>query len=225
MPAAGAWIGALVLLSACIQSTSSFSLHPQAARLPAPPASSSGKCSVSALSMMDRRAALLGAASLAISSPLAASATPVRAPLPMGKPDPADREKLEKAAKVLSEELGPLIKSGKEGLPKAAEIVNKEPFTQDSMDMMFKRAAMNLPKNNLLGSDAGIWAGVKTEALQAMESLSVEVNYLNGQAQKGAKDIDTADMIEYYDACLVKTQEFLALFGNKIDLRFTGTAK
>lgn len=58
------------------------------------------------------------------------------------------RQQLEKAAKVLQEELGPLIKSGPDGLKKAAEIVNKEPFTQESMEQMFLKAAMNLPKNN-----------------------------------------------------------------------------
>lgn len=172
---------------------------------------------------IDRRSSLLVLSGFALVSP--ATATPVRAPLPMGKPDPADREKLEKAAKILEEELGPLLKGGPASLGKAAAIVNKEPFTQDSMDMMFKRAAMNLPKNNLFGTDAGVWAGVKTEALQAMDSLSVEVNYLNGQVQKGERAVDTADMIEYYNTCLAKTKEFLALFDNKIPLRFTGTAK
>lgn len=37
------------------------------------------------------------------------------------------------------------------------------------MEQMFLRAAMNLPKNFLLGTDAGIWSGVKVECEQAME--------------------------------------------------------
>ena len=47
--------------------------------------------------------------------------------------------------------------------PGIADQVKKAPFTQESMDLMFRKAAKNLPANALLGSDAGYWAGVRVE--------------------------------------------------------------
>ena len=57
----------------------------------------------------------------------------------------------------------------------------QEPFTRDSMELMFKKAAKNLPKNNLLGADAGVWTGLMVESCDAMESLQVEINFLQGK--------------------------------------------
>ena len=34
-----------------------------------------------------------------------------------------------------------------------SKVVQKEPFTQESMDLMFRKAAKNLPPNALLGND------------------------------------------------------------------------
>ena len=93
--------------------------------------------------------------------PQPSSATPVRAPLPPGPADPADWDALTKAASTVEawgEELEePAAWAG------IAELVKKAPFTQESMDLMLRKAAKNLPANALLGSDAGYWAGVRVE--------------------------------------------------------------
>ena len=93
--------------------------------------------------------------------PQTSSATPVRAPLPPGPADPADWDALTKAASTVEswgEDLEePAAWSG------IAELVKKAPFTQESMDLMLRKAAKNLPANALLGSDAGYWAGVRVE--------------------------------------------------------------
>ena len=93
--------------------------------------------------------------------PQPALATPVRAPLPPGPADPADWESLTKAAGTV-EAWGSDLEDP-DSWTGIAEQVKKEPFTQESMDLMFRKAAKNLPPNALLGSDAGYWAGVRVE--------------------------------------------------------------
>ena len=90
-----------------------------------------------------------------------AFATPVRAPLPPGPADPADWDVLTKAAGTV-ESWGDSLDEPS-SWPGIADQVKKAPFTQESMDLMFRKAAKNLPANALLGSDAGYWAGVRVE--------------------------------------------------------------
>jgi len=110
-----------------------------------------------------RRKAILGFGVGLVTTivPQPSSATPVRAPLPPGPADPADWDALTKAASTVEswgEDLEePAAWSG------IAELVKKAPFTQESMDLMLRKAAKNLPANALLGSDAGYWAGVRVE--------------------------------------------------------------
>ena len=93
--------------------------------------------------------------------PQTAAATPVRAPLPPGPADPADWDVLTKAAGTV-ESWGDSLDEPS-SWPGIADQVKKAPFTQESMDLMFRKAAKNLPANALLGSDAGYWAGVRVE--------------------------------------------------------------
>ena len=123
-----------------------------------------------------RREALLsigiGLATTIVSQP--SSATPVRAPLPPGPADPADWATLTKAAGTAAawgEDLeDPASWQG------IAEQVKKAPFTQESMDLMFRKAAKNLPANALLGSDAGYWAGVRVEVIVCVRARKLDEN-------------------------------------------------
>jgi hypothetical protein len=116
-----------------------------------------------AATAVGRRNAILGFGVALVTTivPQPSSATPVRAPLPPGPADPADWDALTKAASTVEswgEDLEePAAWSG------IAELVKKAPFTQESMDLMLRKAAKNLPANALLGSDAGYWAGVRVE--------------------------------------------------------------
>jgi len=163
---------------------------------------------------MDRASFLVaGGLSLLTAMGRPALATPVRAPLPRGKADPKDKEKLEKAAVEL-QALGDKVKDPAQwgGVIKT---ISKEEFTQEGMEKMLLRAAMSLPKNQLLGTDAGVWSGVRVEALQAMESFTVEIQYLNEQKAKSSKgELDTEDLERYYAELTAKVQEFLALYGD-----------
>mmetsp|Transcript_11899 Transcript_11899/g.23462 ORF Transcript_11899/g.23462 Transcript_11899/m.23462 type:complete len:249 (-) Transcript_11899:49-795(-) len=160
------------------------------------------------------RASFLSIAGASLLTTLAqpALATPVRAPLPSGKADPKDKEKLFKAAETFAG-LGGGIKDPKQW-DSIIEIISKDPFTPEGMNKMFLRAAMSLPKNAILGTDAGIWSGLKTETSQAMESFIVEIEYLNEQRAKGKGEQDTADLESYYTAATAKFQEFLDLYGD-----------
>ena len=99
-----------------------------------------------------------GSAAFVAAFPKDASATPVRAPLPKGPADPADKDKLFAALDTL-EGLGAKLKDPA-GWKEAQAIISQAPFTPDAIDLMFRKAAKNLPPNNLLGSDAGQWAGL-----------------------------------------------------------------
>lgn len=107
-----------------------------------------------------RRESLARFTSLAFfaASPFSVSATPVRAPLPPGPADPADKDTLLEALGIL-EALASQLKDPA-GWKEAQATISKAPFTPDAMGLMFRKAAKNLPPNNLLGSDAGIWAGL-----------------------------------------------------------------
>lgn len=158
-----------------------------------------------------RREALLsigiGLATTIVSQP--SSATPVRAPLPPGPADPADWATLAKAAGTAAawgEDLeDPASWQG------IAEQVKKAPFTQESMDLMFRKAAKNLPANALLGSDAGYWAGVRVEAMEAMDAFAVEVLYLNDAEKKKKGSGDASDLKGYHETLVAKMQEFIAI--------------
>lgn len=118
-----------------------------------------------------RRESLARFTSLAFltASPFAVSATPVRAPLPSGPADPADKQKLLDSLEIL-EGLASKLKDP-EGWKEAKAIITKAPFTPDTMELMFGKAAKNLPPNNLLGSDAGIWVGFAVRHLMLVHQI------------------------------------------------------
>jgi hypothetical protein len=65
------------------------------------------------------------------------------------------------------------------------------------MDLMFRKAAKNLPPNALLGTDAGYWAGVRVEAMEALDAFAVEIQYLN-DAEKEKKGPGDASNLRGY---------------------------
>ncbi|EKX46080.1 hypothetical protein GUITHDRAFT_108116 [Guillardia theta CCMP2712] len=130
--------------------------------------------------------------------------TPVRAPLPPGPADPADWKKLQDTFKVLESLEGKIQDSS--SWPIVIQTLSKEPFTRDSMELMFKKAAKNLPKNNLLGADAGVWTGLMVESCDAMESLQVEINFLQDELKAGKKPSDAGDLKTYYNEVKSKMQ-------------------
>mmetsp|Transcript_42873 Transcript_42873/g.99603 ORF Transcript_42873/g.99603 Transcript_42873/m.99603 type:complete len:255 (-) Transcript_42873:34-798(-) len=188
--------------SRCAPSTSSCPLS-----MSVVPSSESGERGMTRASFL-----IVGGLSVLTTLAQPALATPVRAPLPRGKADPKDKEKLEKAAVEL-QGLEDKVKDPKQW-DSVIKVIDKEQYSQDGMETMFLRAAMSLPKNQLLGTDAGIWSGVRVEALQAMESFQVELRYLNDEKAKSKKEQDTEDLERYYQELNGKVQEFLALYGD-----------
>lgn len=188
------------------------------------PGSASGvKKELDSLSFIeDRRKLLLNGAAIfslatIFSSGQPSFATPVRAPLPPGPADPQDKAKLEDIAKYL-DAIGPDL-NNPDKWPSILEVVNKDPYPRDSLDALFRYAARGLPPNALLGTDAGQWVGVKTEAVDAIDAFLVELNFLQAQRAKGAAVGDTTDLLAYREQSLTKIQEFLALYDNRIESR------
>lgn len=168
--------------------------------------------------LFGRRHAVLGFAAGLVTAlnPLPSNAAPVnrntgtvRAPLPPGAADPKDWETLTSAASTV-EAWGDDL-DDPSSWKTIAEQVEKAPFTQDSMDLMFRKAAKNLPPNALLGSDAGYWAGVRVEAMQAMDAFAVEVQYLQGESKKKGGSADPADLKTYHEDLVAKLKEFIAI--------------
>lgn len=81
---------------------------------------------------------------------------------------------------------------------------SQAPLAPESLDELFRYAAKNLPANNLLGTDAGLWAGLKVESVQAMENFASEITYLVGESKKGGKGLDSADLISYHGELVTK---------------------
>jgi hypothetical protein len=165
-----------------------------------------------------RRQAVLGIAAglVTVFDPWPSYAAPVnrntgtvRAPLPPGAADPKDWETLTSAASTV-EAWGDDL-DDPSSWKTIADEVQKAPFTQDSMDLMFRKAAKNLPPNALLGSDAGYWAGVRVEAMQAMDAFAVEVQYLQDESKKKGGSADPADLKTYHEDLVAKLKEFIAI--------------
>jgi len=153
---------------------------------------------------ISRRNLLLGFGIAAGVPPLrdAQAKTPVRAPLPGGPPNPIDKQKLIDS-EALIEGWGSKLKDPTTW-PEIAEAVSKTPLSPESLDELFRYAAKNLPPNNLLGTDAGLWAGLKVESVQAMENFASEITYLVGESKKGSKSLDSTDLISYHAELVTK---------------------
>lgn len=142
-------------------------------------------------------------------APVSRGTGTVRAPLPPGDPDPKDWETLTSTASTV-EAWGDDLEDPA-SWKAIAEQVEKAPFTQDAMDLMFRKAAKNLPSNALLGSDAGYWAGVRVEAMQAMDAFAVEVQYLQDARKKKDASVDSTDLKTYHGELVAKMNEFIAI--------------
>jgi len=142
-------------------------------------------------------------------APVSRGTGTVRAPLPPGEPDPKDWETLTSTASTV-EAWGDDLEDPT-SWKAIAEQVEKAPFTQDAMDLMFRKAAKNLPSNALLGSDAGYWAGVRVEAMQAMDAFAVEVQYLQDARKKKDASVDSTDLKTYHGELVAKMNEFIAI--------------
>lgn len=95
--------------------------------------------------------------------------------------------------------------------------ITKAPFTKETMDGMFLKAAKLLPSNiqKIYGGDGGQWVGLKTEAVDAMDALAAELAFLEGERKKTGKvPDDTADLRQYYALLKEKSTGFLALYAN-----------
>mmetsp|Transcript_56169 Transcript_56169/g.131612 ORF Transcript_56169/g.131612 Transcript_56169/m.131612 type:complete len:230 (+) Transcript_56169:91-780(+) len=171
-------------------------------------------------SALSRRNLLAALSVVVVSPPLreAHARTPVRAPLPPGPPNPEDKQKLLDAEKLI-EGWGSTLKDPA-SWPSIADAVSKAPLSPDALDELFRYAAKNLPANNLLGTDAGQWAGLKVESVQAMENFASEVTFLSGESKKGAKNLDTADLLTYHTELVSKMKDFIALYDNKIENKY-----
>ena len=64
------------------------------------------------------------------------------------------------------------------------------------MEQMFTKAAKLLPPNiqKIYGGDGGQWVGLKTEAVDAMDALSAELTFLEGERKKSGKNIQHSSL-------------------------------
>ncbi len=129
--------------------------------------------------------------------------------------DPADKAKLEDAVNTivgLEDQI-----NDPQRWAAAIQTISQPPFTKEAMDSMFMKAAKLLPSNiqKIYGGDGGQWVGLKTEAVDAMDALAAELNFLEAERKKSGKaPSDTADLLQYYALLKEKSTGFLALYSN-----------